>query len=131
MEMVNHLEKVGPGSHMVGNDVKKVLDFDSKTILLTTFKMTSPLACQSPASPQKMDHGRNLPTEWKKQWDNAGNVHSIFHAQDSKSQAPVNTEGANWEDLPSWVPDWTKWSTKGPKAFPVFCQGKAAILGIW
>ena len=75
----------------------------------------SPLAGLPTASPQKMDHWRKIPLGWTKTWDNLGNAQFVFNADATRHSAPDESDLAH---LPSWVPDWTKWSTRDPEPLP-------------
>ena len=79
------------------------------------YQDTSPLAGEPPELAQPMSHWLNLPPGWNKTWDNLGNTQFVF-SSDNKKLEP--SEEPHLESLPTWVPDWTAWSTKDPEPFP-------------
>jgi len=82
----------------------------------------SPLTGQSPAPPQHMDHWCSLPPGWTKAWDNLGNTKFVFNQEGSKT---VQADDFELENLPSWVPDWTKRSSRDPEPFPSLIHDEA------
>ena len=78
------------------------------------YQDTSPLVGQDPAAPQHMQEWTSLPPGWKKTWDNIGNTQFIF---DPDISEPEQTRDTELEDLPSWVPDWSQWSTRDAEPF--------------
>ncbi|KAH7403556.1 heterokaryon incompatibility protein-domain-containing protein [Cadophora sp. MPI-SDFR-AT-0126] len=79
------------------------------------YQETSPLAGQPPASPQHMEHWQNLPSGWQKTWDNLGNTKLVFNPDDL---SPDQVSDLDLQSLPSWVPDWTRWSSKDSEPLP-------------
>ncbi|KAH8672579.1 hypothetical protein BGZ60DRAFT_514225 [Tricladium varicosporioides] len=79
------------------------------------YQDTSPLADQPPASAQHIDHWHKLPVGWSKTWDNVGNTQFDFNSGSLKSGQSKDTD---LENLPSWVPDWSQWSSKDSEPFP-------------
>ncbi|CAO2649060.1 Nn.00g100090.m01.CDS01 [Neocucurbitaria sp. VM-36] len=83
--------------------------------LTRQYQDTSPLVGQAPVAPQRMQEWASLPPEWKKTWDNIGNSQFIFDPDVSDADQIRDKE---LEDLPSWVPDWSQWSTRDAEPFP-------------
>ena len=79
------------------------------------YQDTSPLAGQPPELAKPMRHWRTLPSGWIKTWDNLGNTQFIFSSDNTKLEP---SERPHLENLPSWVPDWTSWSSKDPEPIP-------------
>jgi hypothetical protein len=84
-------------------------------------RLVSPLVGQPPALPQHMQHWADLPNGWRKTWDNVGKAQFVFDPDGTEPTRPGDTE---LDNLPSWVPNWTQWSTKDSEPLLSLIDGK-------